>query len=106
MSQIVDEYLERRVNIILAYLAQMNQEWGDDCDEIEVEPEIIPYILTSEIDDLQYWMTANGNKPVISQEESITAAGVSKDPEHTLELIKEEEASDNAFSISEPIMDA
>lgn len=104
--EIFDEYLQRRVNIILAYLAQMNQMWADDCDEMEVEPEIIPYILTSEIDDLQYWMTANGNKPVISQKESVTAAGVSKDPEKTMELIKEEEASENAFSISEPIMDA
>lgn len=102
--EIFDDYLQRRVNIILAYIAQMNTAWGKDCDNIIVEPEIVPYMLTNELDDLNYWLTANGNKPVISQEESVEKAGISKNVELTMKKIKDQTANENSFMVGEPII--
>ena len=70
---------------------------------MDIEPEITPYMLTSEIDELNYWMTANGNKPVLSQEESVEKVGVSKNPKETYEKLKEEERRSNSFVIGEPV---
>ena len=100
---VFDEFLQRRVNILLAYIAQMNTSLATACESIEIEPEIIPYIITSDQDELNYWMTANGNQPVISQEESIALAGVSMNPAHTMEKIKDEQTAANSFTIDEPV---
>lgn len=100
--EIFDDYLQRRVNVLLAYIGQFNTSLADACDEIEIEPEITPYILTSEIDDLNYWLTANGNKPVISQEESVEKAGLSGDTKKTMQMITEESTRENAFMVGEP----
>ena len=97
-----DDYLQRRVNVLLAYIAQMNTSLADACETIMIEPEIVPYIITSDIDDLNYWMTANGNKPVVSQEESIVGAGISKNPEETMRKLDEQATRDNSFIIGEP----
>ena len=98
----LDDYLQRRVNVILEYIAQMNTSLADACESIMIEPEIIPYMITSDIDDLNYWMTANGNKPVVSQEESIIGAGISKNPEMTMKKLEEQDTRDNSFIIGEP----
>lgn len=100
--EIFDEYLQRRVNIILAYIGMMNTAWEKDAETIVVEPSLIPYMITNENDELNYWLTANGNKPVISQEESIERAGISKDVAMTIEKIKEEQSNENSFMIGEP----
>jgi SPP1 family phage portal protein len=104
--EIFDDYLQRRVNVLLAYIAQFNTSLESACDELEVEPEITPYILTSEMDDLTYWMTANGNKPVISQEESVEKAGLSGNVELTMQKISEQTTRENSFMVGEPIIDA
>ena len=101
--EIFDEYLQRRANIIKAYIGQFNTQLEAACDEIDITPEITPYMLTSEIDELNYWITANGNKPLISQEESIEKSGLSGNPKSTYEKIKDEESRSNSFSIGEPI---
>ena len=59
----------------------------------------------NELDELNYWLTANGNKPVISQEESVERAGISKDVQGTMAKIKEQYASENSFIIGEPQID-
>ena len=103
--EVFDEYLQRRVNVVLAYLAQMKTDWGRECESMDIEPEIIPYMLIDEKADLEYWLTANGNKPVVSQEESIEKAGISKNVEYTMNKIKEQSTFENSFSIGEPIIE-
>jgi hypothetical protein len=104
--EIFDDFLQRRVNVILAYIAQFNTSLAAACDSIEVEPEVQPYMITSDLDDLNYWLTANGNQPVLSQEESIERVGLSKNPAETMKKIQEESARNNSFSIAEPVIDA
>ena len=103
--EIFDEYLQRRVNVILAYIGKMKTALEKDCETIVIEPELVPYMLTNELDELNYWLTANGNKPVISQEESVERAGISKDVQGTMAKIKEQHASENSFIIGEPQID-
>jgi SPP1 family phage portal protein len=101
--EIFDEYLQRRVNVIKAFIGQFNTALESECDEMEIEPEVTPYMLTSEIDELNYWMTANGNKPVVSQEESVEKAGISKNPKDTYAKIQDESTRENTFVIGEPV---
>lgn len=104
--EIFDDYLQRRVNVILAYIGKMNTSWESECDNILIEPEIVPYMLTNEREELEYWMTANGNKPVVSQEESVEKAGLSKDTALTMQKLKEQSELDNSFIMGEPQIDA
>ncbi len=104
--EIFDEYLQRRVNIILAYIAKFNPKLEKACENIEIEPEIIPYMINDDRADLEYWMVANGNQPVVSQEESIEKVGLSSDPQKTLEKITSETNARNTFAFGEPTLDA
>lgn len=102
--EIFDEYLQRRINIILAYISQMNQRLESACNSIQIVPEIIPYMIESDLDNLQYWMMANGNQPLISQEESIARAGISMNPSDTMEKIASEQERKNMFNLGEPTL--
>ncbi|MCM1168802.1 MAG: phage portal protein [Bacteroides sp.] len=104
--EIFDEYLQRRVNVVLAYIGKMNASLESECDSVEIEPEIVPYLITSDLDDLNYWLTANGNKPVISQEESVERAGLSRNVAQTMKKLSEQTASENSFMVGEPQLEA
>ena len=105
-KEIFDEYLQRRVNVIKAYIGKFNTALESECEMLEIEPEITPYMLTNEIDDLNYWLTANGNKPVVSHEESIEKAGISSNPKDSFQKIQDESSRENSFVIGEPVIDA
>lgn len=104
--EIFDEYLQRRVNIILAYLKSMNTKLASACESIEIEPEIVPYMIADDMSELQYWMQANGNNPVLSQYESIEKAGLSSNPTKTIDLINKETSARNTFDLGESTLDA
>ena len=101
--EIFDDYLQRRVNVIKAYIGQFNQSLKADCDSLLIEPEIVPYMIVDEKEQVEYWMTANGNKALISQEESVEKAGLTSNAEATMEKINNESSRDNSFVIGEPI---
>lgn len=105
-KEIFDDYLQRRVNIIKAFIGKLNPELEEDAELLEVEPEIIPYMLTNEIDEINTWLAANGNKPLVSQKASVKGANLTQDPEKDFEQIQEEANAENSFSIGEPVIDA
>ncbi len=85
------EALDREVNVIKAFLHLMlPDEYGTDIDALVVENEITPYTITDKRDDIAMYMTMNGNKPVMSQRESIIALGESEDPDQTMKEIQQE----------------
>ena len=101
-KEVFDEHLQRRVNVIKAFIDKFNIELEDECDLLEIEPQITPYMLTSEIDDINKWLAANGNKPLISQKQSIKNAGLTSNPNTDFEQIQEEASRENTFIIGEP----
>lgn len=105
-KEIFDDYLQRRVNVIKAFIGQFNTELEEDAELLEIEPEITPYMLTNELDEINMWLAANGNKPLVSQKASVKGANLTQDPEKDFEQIQEEASAENSFSIGEPVIDA
>ena len=101
-SEIFDDYFTRRANILLAFIGMMNNKVKSEAESLEVEPVITPYMITDDMETLEYWITANGNKAVISQEESVEKAGLTSDAKATMSKINEESDKANAFMIGEP----
>ena len=64
-------------------------------DEITIEHVITPFIQEDEMTQIDKWMKGNGNKPIISQKESIRRAGISDDPDATYEEIIEEDKAES-----------
>lgn len=87
------ELLERECNVIKAFLAQMNTAWAKEIEEVTVEHIITSYKQDDEKAKVEMCVTANGGKPVISQEESVRLAGLSENPEATMELLNNEAAA-------------
>lgn len=102
-KEIFDDYLQRRVNVIKAFIGQFNTELEEEAELLEIEPEITPYMLTNELDEINMWLAANGNKPLVSQKASVKGANLTQDPEKDFEQIQEEASSENSFSIGEPV---
>ncbi len=88
-----DDYLQRRANLIKAFLVSLNPQFKGEAENVSISPSITPYMITSEKEELDYWLTASGNKPVISQEEAVAKAGLSDNAQKTMELIKAEASS-------------
>ena len=89
------ETFEREFNVLKAILGQMNVEWQSEMDNIEAEHIITPFIQNEENTQIKNYMAANGGKPIISHLESIKLAGLSTNPESTLQAIQEDEAAAN-----------
>lgn len=87
------EFLERECNVIKAFLKQMNVKWASEIDNIDVEHIITPYVQNDEKYEIEKWMKANGDKPLISHLESIRKAGVAEDPDATFAEYEKEQAA-------------
>lgn len=103
--EIFDEYLQRRSSIIKSYIGQMNSSLAATCENMDIDPEIDPYMLTSEIEEINMWLAANGNKPLVSHKTSVIGAGLSSDPDADFEEIKENLDAERYHIIGEPVMD-
>lgn len=88
------EFFERECNVVKAFLCVMNPEWEREMDNVNVEHVISPFIQNDEAAEIEKWTKANGGKPIVSQLESIGNAGLSADPEKTLEQIYHETAKE------------
>ena len=85
------EFLERECNVIKAFLKQMNVKWAKEIDNVDVEHIITPYVQNDEKYEIEKWMKANGDKPLVGHLESIRKAGVSEDPDATFEEYEHEQ---------------
>jgi SPP1 family phage portal protein len=101
-KEVFDDYLQRRVNVIKSYIGKFNTALEKECEMIEIEPEITPYMLTNEIDEINMWLAANGNKPLVSQKQSVKSANLSQDPEADFEQIQNENAANSYVDNFEP----
>ena len=95
--EIFDEYMQRRISIIKAYLALMNpeQKFKTDCRDTIITAEIKPYTIDDIASELNIIQSANGNQAVISHETSVElglrAIGLGKDPADELSQIRNEQ---------------
>lgn len=95
------EFFDREVNVVKAFLKLMLGEgYAEDIDALPVENVITAFTITEEKDTISNLMMANGNKPIMSQRESIEEFGHSDDVDATLAEIAQDSALD-AFSLTE-----
>lgn len=100
--EVLDEYLDRRCSIIKSYIGVFDHSLREASKRLEVTPEITPYSITIDKDDLDYWLAASGNKPLISHEEAVQRAGLSTNPNATIEAIRAEEERASLAFATEP----
>ncbi len=90
------EFFDREVNVVKAFLKlMMGRAYHSDIDALPVENVITPYRISDEKERVERLMTANGNKPIMSQRESIEEYGHSDDVDETLREIAEQEKMDS-----------
>lgn len=101
-QEVFDEYMQRRINVIKAYIGKFNNKLEVAAENLNIEPVITPYMIDDEIADIQKWTTANGGKPVISQKASMGKAALTDDTEADFEQMQAETDRANQFMIGEP----
>lgn len=95
------EFFDREVNVVKAFVKTiLPADYAQDVDALSVEVEITPFAINDERDTISNLLTANGNKPIISQREAIAALGWTDDVERTLAEISQQESRD-AFSLTD-----
>lgn len=94
------EFLDREVNVIKAFLKEMNVSWRDEVDNVEVEMVITPFVQNDKKGFIETLQKANGGKALMSQLDSIREFGESHDPNETLEQIQKEGAIESKSRMS------
>jgi hypothetical protein len=99
-SEIYEEMFEREYNVIKAFLGEMNTKWKSSIDNLEIEPVITPFMINDEKTTIEMLVAANGNKPVVSQKQSIRLSGLVDNADDEYEQIKAEGVGDLADSFN------
>lgn len=103
-QEVFDEYLQRRINIIKAFIGKFNTKLATDADNLMVEPIITPYMIIDEAAEIKIWTDANGGNPVMSQKASFEKAGLTNDTEADFEQYNKEQTAANSFTLNEPTL--
>jgi len=101
-AEVLDEYLQRRYNLIKAYIGEFNTAWKAEAENLMIEPEIVPYMIVDEAAEIKIWQDANGGNPIMSQKASFQKAGLTSDADADYLQYLAEEGGRNTFSIAEP----
>jgi SPP1 family phage portal protein len=101
-QEVFDEYLQRRLNVIKAFIGKFNVSLAEAVENLQVEPIITPYMIKDEAAELKIWMDANGGNAVMSQKASFNKAGMTTDPDADFEQYNSEQTSKNSFNMFEP----
>jgi SPP1 family phage portal protein len=105
-QEVFDEYLQRRINLIKAYIGEFNKALKPEADNLIIEPIITPYMIKDEAAELKIWSDANGGEAVISQKASFAKAGLTSDPDADYLQYQDEQSGKNTFSLNEPTLPA
>lgn len=101
-QEVFDEYLQRRFNVVKAYIGQFNTKLTADAEDLQVEPVITPYMIKDKAAEIKIWTDANGGNPVMSQKASFHKAGMTNDPDADFEQFNSEQTSKSSFNLFEP----
>ena len=104
-SEIFEAYLQRRVNIVLAFLSKMNLKDADftqKCKNIIITPEIQPYMIeddTTKIANIAAAKAAN----IISSETGVSRLNWVKDVTEEIEKINADRAAESVTDLMTPM---
>lgn len=94
-KEIISDYLQRRINVIKAYLGVLNTKWKSVIDSFDITPEIDPYMIVDDRATVDLMVAANGGQPVLSQKTSVEKSGLTINPSEEYDQIKSESTEQN-----------
>lgn len=97
-EEILGEYLQRRINLILAFLATMNTQFKGKVDNMIITPEITPYIMGDQKETVTN-VTSAVSAGIMSRQTGIEQLGIVNDAEAELKRMQEEEAAANTINL-------
>lgn len=99
-NEIWDDYFQRRFNILKSYVGKLlNTKLADAANKLELEPIMKPFMIQDTKEWVETLMTANGNKPLLSQEYSAELSTLApKEDWLILEAEQEKERTQSQFS--------
>ncbi|MBA4852057.1 phage portal protein [Emticicia sp. BO119] len=100
--EIFDEYLQRRISVIKAFIAWMNPGSKALLDKLDIRSEITPFMINDMGSVIKNLIEANGGKPILSQRTSVAKSGLVDDVDGELELIQQEEEAARLIEDSNP----
>ena len=89
------EYLERRLNIIRAYMKVLNTAIAPYIDALDIRQEIQPYMIDDRTANIQALNIASGGKALISQRSAVRLSGLSSDPDEEYDTLLSEKQIDD-----------
>lgn len=92
-AEIFDEYMQRRMSVIQAFLANMNtkdSEFAEASKRLLIDVEMVPYNIQDDTTIVSTLMAATGQKAVMSQRTAVQALGWVNDADAEIERINEE----------------
>ncbi|WP_114752319.1 phage portal protein [Pleomorphovibrio marinus] len=90
-KEIFVEHLQRRYSLILAYIGTMNGKYKEEANNMEIDPEITPYMIDDQSTLMSNISTALGGKSFMSRKTAIETLGYVDDSEEEIRQINEEE---------------
>ena len=100
--EIFDDFLQRRLSVIQAYIGQFNTQLKAAAESLTVEPEIVPYMIEDEKAKVDLLLSANGGKAVVSQKTAVEQLGWVNDSNAEYEQILKEEAASAYRDVTDP----
>jgi hypothetical protein len=97
--EIFDDYLQRRINIVKAFVGKLDTRFENAASVMRITPEIVPYMIDDQNNIIKNLVAANGNKPIISQKSAVAKAGLTQDADAEWEQIQAEAKADNMQNI-------
>lgn len=102
MQEFFEPYLQRRINIIKAFLGTMNTAWKNEVKKLKIKPVIKPFSITDKKAIIDNLIAANGGEPIISQKTAITQSGMVEDGSAEFIQIQKEKREAAKLSIFPP----
>lgn len=97
------DYLTRRVNLIMAMLAEIDPDYKEAAGSLLVTPELEPFVVEDRQQRANVELSLSGNRQLKSRRTAMVDAGIDN-PDEELEAIKAEESEDSMFQQMEPTM--
>lgn len=100
-EEILGKFLQRRINIILAFIAQFNNSFAEACENVMITPQITPYIMGDDKEKISNITTAVSGG-IMSKKTGIEQLGWVTDNEKEFQQILDEEKQSNALDMFPP----
>ncbi|OUN69487.1 phage portal protein [Barnesiella sp. An55] len=103
-TEIFSEYLQRRINVLKAFMGQANINWKEAANRLIVEPKITPYIIEDELSKINILQAANGQKQIASRKATIQRLGWAENVDDEEAAIQAEEDREKSYYQGEPTL--